>query len=109
MNDRPTDPLDDILKQAFRREYSTLADADLVAHVVRRIALQSRIRTLVLGLAMLFGAMICASYVLPVLANLSIWLEPLVRLSSETLPGAIPIVLGILGASWLFTLVDDPI
>jgi len=125
MSDYLNDSLDDMLNQAFAREYATLVDAEFVDRAMQRVRLQSRIRLLVLGIALTIGAIVCASYALPVIANIGAWLGPLTTLPSETLLalpketllalpretllGALTIGLLIVIAPCLFILVDDPI
>ncbi len=133
MPDYSNDQLDDILHQAFTHEYATLVDRELVDRVLHSIRLQSRIRLLVLGIALTIGTLICASYVLPVIANMGAWLSPLLGLPDETLMapfretlmapfretltalpretllGTLTIGLLVVIAPCLFILVDDPI
>lgn len=117
MSDYLNDSLDDMLNQAFAREYATLVDAEFVDRAMQRVRLQSRIRLLVLGIALTIGAIVCASYALPFIANIGAWLGPLTTLPSETLLalpretllGALTIGLLIVIATCLFILVDDPI
>ena len=122
MSDEANDGLDDILNRAFAHEYATLVDSDFVDRVFHSIRLQSRIRLLVLGIALAIGTIVCAGYVLPVIANIGTWLSPLTSLTNdtlmalpeptlprETLQSALPIGLLILIAPCLFILVDDPI
>jgi len=133
MSDEANDGLDDILNRAFVHEYATLGDSEFVDRVCHSIRLQSRIRLLVLGIALAIGTIVCAGYVLPVIANIGTWLSPLTALTNdtllalsedtlkalaedtlkalprETLPSALAIGLLILIAPCLFILVDDPI
>ena len=122
MSDEANDGLDDILNRAFEHEYATLVDSDFVDRVFHSIRLQSRIRLLVLGIALAIGTIVCAGYVLPVIANIGPWLSPLTSLTNdtlmalpeptlprETLQSALSIGLLILIAPCLFILVDDPI
>jgi hypothetical protein len=133
MSDAVNDGLDDILNRAFAHEYATLVDSEFVDRVCHSIRLQSRIRLLVLGIALAIGTIVCAGYVLPVIANIGTWLSPLTSLTNdtlmalsegtlkalsedtlkalprETLQSALPIGLLILIAPCLFILVDEPI
>ena len=133
MSDHTNDRLDDILSRAFANEYPALVDPEFVDRVLHRIRLQSRIRLLVLGIALTIAAIVCAVYVLPVIANIGTSLSPLMALPYETLMAlpretlmapfretltALPreTLLGALGlgllvviAPCLFILVDDPI
>ncbi len=85
MSDEANDGLDDILNRAFAHEYATLVDSEFVDRVCHSIRLQSRIRLLVLGIALAIGTIVCAGYVLPVIANIGTWLSPLTSLTSDTL------------------------
>ena len=133
MSDEANDGLDDILNRAFAHEYATLVDSEFVDRVCHSIRLQSRIRLLVLGIALAIGTIVCAGYVLPVIAQIGPWLSPLTSLTDdtlmalsentlmalsentlkalprETLQSALLIGLLILIAPCLFILVDDPI
>ena len=77
MSDEVNDGLDDILNRAFAHEYATLVDSEFVDRVFHGIHLQSRIRLLVLGITLAIGTIVCAGYVLPVVANIGTWLSPL--------------------------------
>ncbi len=125
MSDEANDGLDDILNRAFAHEYATLVDSEFVDRVFHSIHLQSRIRLLVLGITLAIGTIVCAGYVLPVIANIGTWLSPLMALPyetllalpretlmalpRETLLGALSLGLLVVIAPCLFILVDDPI
>ncbi len=85
MSDHTNDRLDDILNRAFANEYASLVDTEFVDRVLHRIRLQSRTRLLVLGIALAIAAIVCAVYVLPVIANIGTWLSPLTSLTKDTL------------------------
>ncbi len=133
MSDHTNNRLDDILNRAFANEYASLVDTEFVDRVLHRIRLQSRIRLLVLGIALAIAAIVCVVYVLPVIANIGTWLSPLMALPYETLMalpretlmapfretltalpretllGALSLGLLVVIAPCLFILVDDPI
>ncbi len=85
MSNHSNDRLDDILHQAFTEEFALLVDNGFVDRLLHSIHQQSRIRLLVIGIALTIATIVCAGYVLPVIADISTWLSPLTSLTEETL------------------------
>jgi len=110
-----TDPLDDVLAQAFARELQTLESPSITERVLAQVEREQRLRMLVTtvvavlfaGLILLLVPMLLGPVVMPLLAELANALEV------PTLPASVgPLVpvaaLLFVLAPWIYSLVDDP-
>jgi len=107
-----TDPLDDLLGQAFARAMNDLESPALAERVLEGVKREQRLRMLVTvaltGLAMVLAPWLLGPVIAPLLADLTAALA----LPDVTVPAAhtlLIVALAFVLAPWLYALVEDPI
>ena len=103
---RNDDPLEQLLEHAFAEELTRTTDPDVVRRVIRQIMMRQRIRLVALGSAVVAGLWVAITALLPVVANLGAWLQPLQTLP-EMLTTLGPLALLILLPPCTFLLLED--